>query len=58
VIKIFQQILKSKFGEIAFAMHARAAADEFFEHGKDFKSISKKTGIKTKNIDDMSVYLS
>jgi len=58
VVKIFQQILKSKFAEIAFAMHARAASDEFKEHGKDFKSISEKTGIKTKNFDDLRVYIS
>jgi hypothetical protein len=48
LIKILVQLLCS----------VELAAGEFFEHGKDFKSISKKTGIKTKNIDAMSVYLS
>ncbi len=57
-VKIFQKILKSKFAEIAFAMHARAAADEFLEHGKDFKSITEKTGVKTENFDNLLVYIS
>ncbi len=56
VIKIFQGILNSKFAEIAFAMHARAAADEFKEHANDFKILADKTSVKTPNMDRLSGY--
>lgn len=58
VVKIFQEILSSKFAEIGFAMHARAAADEFKEHADDFKTLIDKTSVKTPNIDKLSRYFS
>jgi hypothetical protein len=58
VAKIFQQILSSKFAEIGFAMHARAAADEFKEHADDFKTLADKTSVKTPNIDKLRSYFS
>lgn len=56
VVKIFQKILSTKFAEIAFAMHARAAADEFKEHADDFKTLIDKTSVKTPNIDKLRSY--
>jgi len=58
VVKIFQKILGSKFAEIAMAMHARAAADEFKEHADDLKTLIDKTSVETPNIDKLRTYFS
>jgi 2-dehydropantoate 2-reductase len=58
VVKIFQKILSAKFAEIAFAMHARAAADEFKEHAEDFKTLAAKTSVKTPNIEKLRTFFS
>lgn len=58
VVKIIKQILSSKFAEIAFAMHARAAADEFKEHADDFAALARKTSVKTPNMDQLRTYFS
>jgi 2-dehydropantoate 2-reductase len=58
IVKIYQKILSSKFAEIAFAMHARAAADEFKEHTDDFKTLIDKTSVKTPNIDKLKTFFS
>ncbi|MCP5108215.1 MAG: ketopantoate reductase family protein [bacterium] len=58
VVKTFQQILSSKFAEIAIAMHARAAGDEFKEHTDDIKTFADMTAVKTPNIDTLRSYLS
>ena len=51
VVKVYQKILDSKFAEIAFAMHARAAADEFREHAADFKALAEKASMATPRFD-------
>ncbi|MCP5053915.1 MAG: ketopantoate reductase family protein [bacterium] len=58
VVKIIQQILISKFAEIAFALHVRAATDEFKEHADDFKTLVDKTSVKTPNLDRLRNYFS
>jgi 2-dehydropantoate 2-reductase len=58
IVKIYQKILSSKFAEIAFAMHARAAADEFKEHTDDFKTLIDKTSVKTPKIDKLRGFFS
>lgn len=58
VVNIFQKLLSTRFAEIAIAMHARAAADEFKEHTGDFKTLAGKTSVKTPNIDTLRSYFS
>lgn len=58
VVNIFQKILSTKFAEIAIAMHARAAAEEFKVHADDFKTLAGKTTVKTPNIDTLRTYCS
>ena len=50
--------LSIKFAEVGFAMHARAAADEFKEHADDFITLADKTTVKTPNIDKLRSYFS
>jgi ketopantoate reductase len=57
-VKIFKQIFSTRFAEIAFAMHAKAAADEFKEHGDDIKTLAAKTTVKTPYIDKLRTYFS
>ncbi|MCP4213358.1 MAG: ketopantoate reductase family protein [bacterium] len=57
VAKILQGILKSKFAEIAFALHARAAVDEFGQHAEDFKSLARQAGVETPYMDKLNIYL-
>lgn len=56
VAKIFQKILSTRFAEIAFAMHARAAADEFKEHTDDLITLAGKTKVKTPYINRLKTY--
>jgi 2-dehydropantoate 2-reductase len=57
-VKVFQKILSTKFAEIAFAMHAKAASDEFIEHARDFKSLTAKTTLSTPTFDMLATFLS
>ncbi|MCK4427786.1 MAG: ketopantoate reductase family protein, partial [candidate division Zixibacteria bacterium] len=47
LIKVFQSFFSSKFVEIAFALHAEAAADEIKELANEFKTLIDKTSLKT-----------
>ena len=44
-------LLESRFAEVAFAMHAKAARDEMKELAYDFKKLITKTSVDTPNID-------
>jgi len=44
-------LLESKFAEVAFAMHAKAARDEMKDLAYDFKELITKTSVDTPNID-------
>lgn len=56
-IRIFQGIFNTKYGEIGFAMHAKAAADEMRELGIEFKTLIDKTSVKTPNIDKLRGFI-
>lgn len=55
--KVFQGLLGSKFAEIGFALHARAAQDEMKELASDFRSLIVKTSVPTPNIDKLRSYI-
>ncbi len=44
-------LLESKFAEVAFGMHARAARDEMEDLAREFQELTAKTSIDTPNID-------
>lgn len=50
-------LLHSKFAEIAFAMHARAARDEFQDLAREFDQLVAKTSLDTPNIDNLKSYI-
>ena len=56
--KIFQGIFNTKYAEIGFALHAKAAMDEMKELTKEFKSLINNTSVKTPNIDELNSYIS
>lgn len=56
MVLIFQKILSTKFAEVAIAMHAGAAADEFKEHADVFETLAQKAGVKTPYIDNLKRY--
>ena len=51
-----QGLLRSKFAEVAYCMHAKAALDEMRELAVEFRSLIEKTSIETPNIDRLEVY--
>ena len=54
--KIFKGIFNTKYAEIGFAMHAKAALDEMKELMKEFRILIDKTSVKTPNIDKLRSY--
>jgi 2-dehydropantoate 2-reductase len=56
--KSFQRVLNTKFAEIGFAMHAKAALDEMKALSKEFKILTANTSIKTPNINKLCSYIS
>jgi 2-dehydropantoate 2-reductase len=55
--KSFQRLLNSKFAEIGFAMHAKAALDEMKALSKEFKILTDNTSVKTPYINELSRYI-
>ena len=55
-VKALKNLLKSKFAEVAFSIHARAAHDEMMELADEFHSLIEKTSFATPNIDLLRVY--
>lgn len=49
--KAVKGLLESKFAEVAFAMHAKAARDEMEELAREFKELSGKASVETPNLD-------
>ncbi len=45
-----KELLKSKFAEVAYAMHAKAAQDEMRSLAIDFQELTNKTSVDTPNI--------
>jgi 2-dehydropantoate 2-reductase len=56
-VKALQGLLGSKFAEIAFSLHARAAQDEMRELADEFRSLIERTSIETPNIDLLRDYI-
>jgi 2-dehydropantoate 2-reductase len=51
VMRAVKGMLESKFAEVAFAMHARAARDEMKDLARDFQELTARTSVDTPNID-------
>jgi hypothetical protein len=56
-VKAIQGMLGSKFAEVAFARHARAARDEMGELTDEFQSLVEQTSIATPNINLLRNYV-
>ena len=56
-VKAVHDLLASKFAEVAFALHARAAQDEMRALAGEFLSLIQKTSVKTPNIDTLRDYI-
>ena len=52
-INILKQAFNSKFAEVAMMMHVNAAKDEMSELGKEFRTLTNQTSIKTPNLDEL-----
>ena len=44
-------LLESKFAEVAFAMHAKAARDEMEDLAREFQQLIAMSSVATPNID-------
>ena len=47
----------SRFAEVAFAMHARAARDEMVALSREFQQLIAKTAVNTPNIDALRQFM-
>jgi 2-dehydropantoate 2-reductase len=56
-VKALQSLLESKFAEIAYSLHARAAQDEMRELADEFRSLIERTSLETPNIDLLKDYV-
>lgn len=56
-VKTVEALLGSKFAEVAFALHARAARDEMKELASEFQSLIDKTSLETPNINALKSYV-
>jgi 2-dehydropantoate 2-reductase len=56
-LKAIEGLLGSKFAEVAFARHARAARDEMEELADEFQSLVEQTSIATPNINLLRGYV-
>jgi ketopantoate reductase len=50
-------LLESKFAEVAFAMHAKAARDEMEDLACDFQELTARTSVDTPNIDALRNFI-
>jgi DNA-binding FadR family transcriptional regulator len=50
-------LLESKFAEVAFAMHAKAARDEMEELACEFQQLAAMTSVDTPNIDTLRSFI-
>lgn len=56
-MKAVRDLLESKFAEIAYALHAKAARDEMEELAEEFQSLIAQTSVETPNINALKEYL-
>ena len=52
-----KELLESKFAEVAFAMHAKAARDEMEDLAREFQTLTAKTSVDTPNIDTLRNFI-
>lgn len=52
-----KKLLESKFAEVAFAMHAKAARDEMEDLARDFQELTARTSVDTPNIDTLRTFI-
>ncbi|MDH3380039.1 MAG: hypothetical protein OEQ39_24220 [Gammaproteobacteria bacterium] len=50
-------LLESKFAEVAFAMHAKAARDEMEELAREFQQLAAMTSVDTPNVDTLRSFI-
>ena len=50
-------LLESKFAEVAFGMHAKAARDEMKDLAHEFQTLTAITSVDTPNIDSLRNYI-
>lgn len=50
-VKVLEGLLGSKYAEVAFALHAKAAADEMRTLAEEFRVLVDQTKVATPNID-------
>ncbi len=50
-------LLESRFAQVAFAMHARAARDEMEELAREFQELTERTSVDTPNIDTLRRFI-
>jgi 2-dehydropantoate 2-reductase len=50
-------LLESKFAEVAYAMHAKAARDEMEELVREFQELTARTSVDTPNIDTLRNFI-
>jgi 2-dehydropantoate 2-reductase len=48
-----KELLESKFAEVAYAMHAKAARDEMEDLAREFQKLTATTSVDTPNIDTL-----
>ena len=56
-VKGLKGLLESKFAEVAFAMHAKAARDEMQDLAREFQELSERTSVDTPNIDTLRNFI-
>ncbi len=52
-----KELLESKFAEVAFAMHAKAARDEMKDLAREFQELTARTSVATPNIDALRRFI-
>jgi hypothetical protein len=57
MMKAVKQLLASRFAEVAFAMHARAARDEMKDLAREFQELAARTSIETASMNRLGEFL-
>ena len=50
-------LLESKFADVAFAMHAKAARDEMADLAREFQELTARTSVDTPNMDTLRNFI-
>jgi 2-dehydropantoate 2-reductase len=56
-IMALKGLLESRFAEVAFAMHAKAARDEMEDIAREFQELIERTSVDTPNIDSLRNFI-